>query len=101
MADVEALLVQEQMLAEQAKWWEDRFQKESDSKRKLQGEYQSQREAFDKEVQQMYAEIENARKERQQEEARARSSIEEVADLREETADLQKQIEQLRQRLHE
>lgn len=100
-ADVEALLAQERMLAEQTKWWEMRAKRESSKRQSLQAQLQGQEATFKQEAMQMQREFANAREQQLQEEAQRSALVKETSALRSEVASAQEKAELLRRRLEE
>jgi len=101
LADVEVLLAQEQMLAEQTAWWELRSTREQAAKRRLQAVQQTQEATFRQEVIEMQRQITNTREQHRLEETQCESFLREAAQLRGEAAAAQEEVEVLQQRLEE
>lgn len=99
LADVEALLAQEQMLTEQTQWWQERAQKELTTRRGLQTELKNQDACFLQEVTDMQNEIANARDRMEEEKKRSEAFLREADDMREEAMTARAEAGVLRKQL--
>jgi len=101
LADVEALLVQEQMLAEQTKWWEDRAQEEKVSRRGLQDHLKIQQSSFRIEVSAMQREIDAAQRQLRQAEDEGDDAVNLLAGLRDAAMKARQEAKGLEHKLEE
>jgi len=99
LADVEALLAQEQMLTEQAQWWQGRAQKELTTRRGLQTELKNQDACFVQEVTDMQNEIANARDRMEEEKKRSEAFLREADDMQKEARTARAEAEVLKKQL--
>lgn len=101
LADVEALFVQERMLTEQVKWWQERARREQTAKDSLQASVQTQEDTSKQEVLDLQRRIAAVRDQQGHEDQLRQALQSEAAELRAEAKDTQQQADDLRAKLGE